>query len=321
MPKWTREGIIRELVKREAAGLSLAANSPDGCGSTLYQAAARIFGSWRNTLKAAGVTPERARLRDPWTPARVKSAIRALARRRCPPCSKDLRERHSGLRHAARRCFGSWAGAVMSAGIDPARFWRVTPWTRERILEGILQRALANQPLGSQTVQPRALAQAAVRIFGSWSNALLAAGLNPNDHLGRWPGRDGAAPARTALASMSIPPAPVAATPGGIGTEREQAVTITSAQGGSASTSSTLVSQLSQAIIARLRAHKRMHATAVYVEDRRLYRAATRHHGSWRNALLAAGLNPDEFRVYRGRAVLRQSPRRPRCDLSAGDNR
>src|SRR5690606_11343610 len=136
-------------------------------------------GSWRNTLKAAGIPPERARLRDPWTPARIISAIRTLARRRRQPCSKDLREHHSYLVQAARRFFGSWPRALMAAGVEPTRFRRVKPWTQERILEAILQRALANEPLGSQTVRPHTLSNAAVRVFGSWPNALQAAGLNP----------------------------------------------------------------------------------------------------------------------------------------------
>lgn len=60
-----------------------------------------------------------------------------------------------------------------------------------------------------------------------------------------------------------------------------------------------------QAIRARLREHQAMNSTAVYDEDRALYRAATRRHGNWSNALLAAGLNPDEFRKPGGRPRVR----------------
>lgn len=179
MLKWTRQGIIRELLNREAAGRSLAPSGPDGCGCMLYQAATRIFGSWRNTLNAAGISPERANLRDPWTPARIISEIRALARRRRQLFYRDLRDHHSYLVQSTRRCFGSWPRALMAAGIEPTRFRRNKPWTQERILEAILQRALANAPLGSQTVRPHTLSEAAVRVFGSWPNALQAAGLNP----------------------------------------------------------------------------------------------------------------------------------------------
>jgi hypothetical protein len=47
-----------------------------------------------------------------------------------------------------------------------------------------------------------------------------------------------------------------------------------------------------------------MNAKSVYREDRPLYRAATRRHRNWSNALAAAGLNPEEFKK---RALRRDS--------------
>jgi len=42
-----------------------------------------------------------------------------------------------------------------------------------------------------------------------------------------------------------------------------------------------------------------MNAKAVQIDNRSLHRAATRRFGNWHKALLAAGLNPDEFRKHR----------------------
>jgi len=53
-----------------------------------------------------------------------------------------------------------------------------------------------------------------------------------------------------------------------------------------------------QAILVRLRDHCTMNAKAVYRESRPLYRAATRRFGNWSKALLAAGLDPDEYRKH-----------------------
>jgi len=50
--------------------------------------------------------------------------------------------------------------------------------------------------------------------------------------------------------------------------------------------------EILQAIRARLQEGKRMNPGAVGAEDDPLYRAAMRRYGSWRNALLVAGLNP-----------------------------
>src|SRR6185437_11067166 len=59
-------------------------------------------------------------------------------------------------------------------------------WTRERIIEEILTRVLRNAPLGARTVQPRALADAGAKFFGSWGAALAAAGIDPAPHVSRW---------------------------------------------------------------------------------------------------------------------------------------
>lgn len=179
MAKWTRERIIRELLRREAEGLKLHVSRKEGIESSLYQAGTRMFGSWRNALKAAGITPAQASLSDQWTPERVVSVIRSLARKRRPLNKAELRIRHGYLVRAAHRHFGSWDAAVAVAGVDPARLNRSPTWTRERIIEGILERALDNAPLGSRSVQPRSLSEAALRVFGSWRAALEAAGVRP----------------------------------------------------------------------------------------------------------------------------------------------
>ena len=80
----------------------------------------------------------------------------------------------------ARRCFGSWTKAVIAAGINPERLQRVPAWTKERVLESILLRALNNQPMGSRTVKPRNLADAGAKYFGTWRSALAAAGVEHN---------------------------------------------------------------------------------------------------------------------------------------------
>ena len=50
--------ILRGLILRpESAGLPLTPGGHGGVGSPLYQAASRIFGSWRNAVVAAGTPP------------------------------------------------------------------------------------------------------------------------------------------------------------------------------------------------------------------------------------------------------------------------
>jgi hypothetical protein len=203
-----------------------------------------------------------------------------LARRRRPLRGGELQEHHCQLLAAARRRFGSWSKAVIAAGADPMKLRRVAPWTRERIIEAILIRALNSEPLGRQTTRPRSLADAGARVFGDWKTALSAAGIDPARYVCRSPRSSRSASVRThdELRKLEIgSPIPLSSKP--VLGWSAQAVT--------------------QAILRRLHGRCTMNAKAVYREDRPLYRAATRRFGNWSNALQAAGLKPDEYRIHR----------------------
>ncbi|MGD0094586.1 MAG: hypothetical protein ABSE73_32145 [Planctomycetota bacterium] len=176
--KWTRERIIRNILELETKGLSLTVGE-QGIGNALYQVGTRIFGSWRNALQAAGVPPERGNCGERWPPAKILMIIRNLSRRHRPLTKTQLERRYGSMLSAARRLFGSWSKAVLAAGVDPARLQRVVPWTRERVIEAILTRALRNEPLAAQVTHPRSLVEAGRRFFGSWAAAVEAAGLDP----------------------------------------------------------------------------------------------------------------------------------------------
>lgn len=273
MVTWTREEIIRQILHREAAGLPLKTTGKDGVDSSLYQAASRIFGSWGNALKSAGIAPARARAAGRWSPLRVLATIRALSRRRRPIPAAELQRRLEPVMDAARRIYGSWPKALMTAGVDPLTFRRILPWTKDRIIEAVLTRALNNEPLGSCTVRPRSLAEAAVRVYGSWQSALTAAGIDPKQYA-----------ARRATADRALQVEERAEHP---------------ARVESSYWSKELVGQ---AILTRLQKRKPLNAVAVLENDKSLYKAAKRRYGSWRAALLAAGLDPNEFRCQRRRS-------------------
>jgi hypothetical protein len=281
--KWTREQIIRAILKREAAGLPLSTGGDQGVDSTLYQAGARVFGSWRNAVMAAGIPPNRVFAHDRWPPARILAAIRTLARKGRPR-RNELQRRNASLVQAAARTYGSWPKAVIAAGVDPIKFRRVPPWTKDRIIEAILVRVLKNEPLGSTTVRPESLAEAAARFFGSWGSALAAAGLDPKRYMRDSPYAGLAAIGEDAAAGR--PP------------QRWSREAVC------------------QAILARLRKQRSMNASAVRIDDKSLYWGSKKRFGSWRDALRAAGLNPEEFQQHGGR---RRAVSEPASDGSGGN--
>lgn len=288
MAKWTRDEIIRHILDRESAGLPLSLGGERGIESPLYQAASRIFGTWRNAVMAAGIAPHRALMHEQWSASKILAAIRTLCRRSRPLRQAELKKKYGPLVRAARRIFGSWSVAVAAAGVDPYKLRRFPPWTRQRIVEAILIRALRNEPLGSRTVDPRSLADAGTRVFGSWGAALAASGLDP----GRfgYPGQNGNS--ATLDPNLTVPGNPIRCEASPDASSKTKASTSDPER---ASTLRWTNEAVVQAILSRLREHRRMNATAVANEKMGLYRAALRRFGSWRNALMAAGLAPSEF--------------------------
>ncbi len=262
--KWTRERIIRDVLQREGKGLPLNLGE-HGISQQLYQAGNRIFGSWPNAIQAAGIPWERVRSKEKWSPAKIINMIRHLARRPRSMSTKQPESHYGSMLSAARRIFGSWPKALMAAGVNPAKFQRVVPWTRDRIIEAILTRALRNKSLTARSTQPRSLVEAGARLFGSWMAAVEAAGLDP----------------KSVAVSVTVPAKCT-----------EPVDAATSHMPGQTWTSQMVIA----AIEARLREEKPLNSYAVYTEFRGLQGGAIRIFGSWRNALLAAGLNPDDHR-------------------------
>lgn len=274
--RWTRKTIIQDIIQREAKGLSLSASRRDGVDPSLYQAAKRVYGSWQEALLAAGIAPERALPSEKWPPQKILNTIRHLAKRKRPVNIAKISKRYSGLVPAARRVFGSWPKALTAAGVDPAKFSCPAPWSRERVIEAILTRSLRNEPLGSRTTEPRALVDAAQKIFGTWGAAKRAAAFGScSAETGPAPDLTGQHGARRVdvLDGDCQPAQQPPHRPG----ER------------------WTIELVKAAIRARLDRGQRLNATAVHDEDKALYRAATRRFGNWTNTLIATGLNPDDF--------------------------
>jgi hypothetical protein len=266
-----------------------------GVDKTFYGAARRIFGSWRNAIRAAGIAPQRVLTWERWTPAKILLMIRHLARRDRPMSAQQMEKRYHNLVTSARRHFGSWAKAVLAAGVKPTKLQRVVPWNQQRVIEAVLTRVLRGDSLVARDIEPRSLVEASHRLYGSWSAALKAAGLDPVFPASA-PKRDIGPSSNNKLAIKSV---------------RTEAVR-------QLWTKDRVVSGL----LARLREQKPMDCTSMVRDDASLYHAARRHFRSWSEAMLAAGLNPDGHRRRRqGRLGPADANRRePRGDESDRDS-
>lgn len=95
----------------------------------------------------------------------------------------NMDRHHVALFRAAIRHFGSWRRAVEAAGLGYEDIRRYKSWTQDRITDRIRELHEAGEDLSwrhiSTTVDPQ-LAAAATRLssYGSWRNAIEAAGLD-----------------------------------------------------------------------------------------------------------------------------------------------
>jgi hypothetical protein len=167
--QWPKQRVIDAIQTRHRQGLTMT-NLIQRDGS-LYHAACRRFGSWRNALRAAGLEPKPIRK---WTKERVIKELRAV--HRLP--TTNIRKVDMGLVGAVEKYFGGLGNARRAAGLErPPRVW-----SPKRVIEAIQDRHVRGVPIQHANWKgDRPLAQAAKRYFGNWYNALVAAGLG---HLG-----------------------------------------------------------------------------------------------------------------------------------------
>ena len=126
--------------------------------------------------------------RSSWDREQIIWRIRELYEAGEDLAYSSIRETHWDLLRAANHRFEGWGEAVNAAGIDYAREVRKVPkWTKERIVETIQTAREKGVDLSWTSVTNdddlSAMAYAAIRKsnFGSWDNALRAAGIDPAD--------------------------------------------------------------------------------------------------------------------------------------------
>lgn len=118
-----------------------------------------------------------------WSAEQVISEIKNLEDR----SAKSIQRKKPSLYGAAVRHFGSWKAAVEKAGYDyPSVVKRKGPghWSREKILEEI--KALEQRNSGFARKTRAALYNAALRLFGSWKEAVEAAGFDYQKEIRGW---------------------------------------------------------------------------------------------------------------------------------------
>lgn len=163
---WSKRLVILELKRCRREG-----KEPD---SRLKSAAIRQFGSLSIARKAAKIhLPARLRVHTDWTPAMAVEAIR----RRVASGAKLSRtsKEDTALFRASVRLWGTWGAALQAAGF--ALRAPINWLTAEVVLRKIQDRLAKGQPLVNCNQGDPLLFGSAAKHFGGWRLALRAAGI------------------------------------------------------------------------------------------------------------------------------------------------
>lgn len=179
---WSKERIIAKVKELFSEGVDLSFRSMMlSKYAPMVYAAIRPnhFGSWKNALAEAGLSPEEIYRYRSWDDDTILEEIRRLNEQGADLSSKKMDETANPLIATARRRFGNWGAAVEQAGLDYSQIRRRRRWTKELIVSEIRELMAKGADLRSGEIRQQnpALFAAACkpRFFGSWNKALEAA--------------------------------------------------------------------------------------------------------------------------------------------------
>jgi hypothetical protein len=146
-----------------------------------------------------------------WTKESILGAIRTRHDAGLSLRSTSVNETDGPLYGAAHYWFGGWSAAVAAAGFDYkaiAGRVRHSAWTADSVKPALRQLLADGLPLASGAVRKHhsGLYTAALQLFGSWDNALQAAGIAPATIRKTLPAAVSAVPVALFTAGNRLPP-------------------------------------------------------------------------------------------------------------------
>ena len=180
---WSKQKVVNEISELHEAGENLSSAYMQKNNNSLYKAGVRYFGSWKKAMEAAGLDYSKINLyswREVWSKQKIISEIKELHEAGEDLSDSSLAKKYPKLRKAAITYFGSLRKAIETAGFDYDEIIKYEFWNKQKIIEGILELKERGEDLNSKYVHKTytKLANAARIHFGSWENAIKAAGLD-----------------------------------------------------------------------------------------------------------------------------------------------
>ncbi len=172
--KWSKQRVIEAIRQRHRRGLPMGKVWKEE--PALYDAAKRYLGCWRKALAAARLAVKPTRK---FTRQEVIKAIES--RHRQGMSLTNVWREDKPLYAAAKKHFDLWSKALAAAGFQKKVHRR---WSRQIVIKEIQARYQQGASMRNVSRHDGALCSTAYSYFGSWNNALVAAGLEPTEK--RW---------------------------------------------------------------------------------------------------------------------------------------
>jgi phosphoesterase RecJ-like protein len=145
---------------------------------SIFYNSKKIFGSWKKAIEMANIDYTKITKRARWTEENVIEELKNLSEENL--IDKNLRKNYSKLYNACIKLFGSRKNALIAAGINYEDTLMNVPWTRDRVISSIQMYHLNSIPLNFKFISMHhtKLRKTAEKFFGSWGDAISAAGLD-----------------------------------------------------------------------------------------------------------------------------------------------
>lgn len=178
---WTEQRIVDELRRLANTGMAMQSGVLIAAGhGTLVRSAQERLGGLEQARKKAGIAkPARTQVKkSTWSREGIIDALQEHARN---GGSFETSRIRYPFYSAARRLFGNWPNALAAAGVSPSTLRKPTKHTREAIIAKLRSAAQSGADLRAASIAKLINLRAMTREFGSFNNALRAAGID--EHL------------------------------------------------------------------------------------------------------------------------------------------
>lgn len=241
-------------------------------------------------------------MKENWSKEKVIFEIQLLVSNNKSIKYTDVRKVRYSLILASYRYFGSWRTAVNAAGYTSIN----RRWNKDEVIVEILNRKTSGLPLNSLSIRKtdHKLLSAAGRWFGSWENAIKAAGLDYLPLYDEWSDKQVLVDINKRIKDgLSIRGHDVY-----LDNSKLYAAKSRFKSWREAVSSAGLLDEyisvkwnklkIKAVIEQRVAEGKKVNSWSVQKDDESLYTGAVRHFGSWDNALTACGLDLSEIKEW-----------------------